>query len=123
MLRFARKWLSGNPGCLLYILATFAFIAMVGAEIGVVEWIAARHLTSAGEALYNVEDALEYVAYADLGLWFVIHLSIYIYVTRWVLPEEQTKVDQKAVKEKKKKKKDGKGASSETYAEKDANLY
>ena len=106
-----------------YILATFAIIATVGAEILVIEWIAARHLTSAGEALYNVEDALEYVAYADLGLWFVIHLSIYIYVTRWVLPEEQTKVDQKAVKEKKKKKKDGKGASSETYAEKDANLY
>ena len=89
-----------------YILATFAFIALVGAEITVIDWVAARHSSSAGGVLYSAEDAIEFASYADLGLWFIIHLSIYIYVTRWVLPEERTKIDRKAVKEKKKETKE-----------------
>lgn len=85
-----------------YILATFSFIALVGAEITVIDWVAARHSASPDQPLYNAEDALEFVSYADLALWFTIHVGLYIYVSRYVLPEEREKVDRKALKAKKK---------------------
>ena len=57
-----------------------------------------------------------FASYADLGLWFTIHLGIYIYVTRWVLPEERTKIDRKAVKEKKKETKEAAAKKKEREA-------
>lgn len=85
-----------------YILATFAFIALTGAEITVLDWVAARHLSNAAQPLYDVEDALEYAAYVSLGLWFVTHIGLLLYVLCSVFPEERKKVDRKAVKAKKK---------------------
>eukprot|EP00729_Bicosta_minor_P003256 gene3256-543_t len=70
-----------------YILATFSFIALVGAEITVIDWVAARHSASPDQPLYNAEDALEFASYADLALWLTIHVGLYIYVSRYVLPE------------------------------------
>ena len=57
-----------------YILATFSFIALVGAEIAVIDWVAARHSASPDQPLYNAEDALEFASYADLALWLTIHV-------------------------------------------------
>lgn len=110
-----------------YILATFSFIALVGAEITVIDWVAARHSASPDQPLYNAEDAIEFASYVDLGLWFTVHIGLYIYVSRYVLPEERKKVVRKAVKEKKKEDKKkkkgdgemeekGKGKAGENYA-------
>lgn len=102
-----------------YILATFGFISLVAAEITILDWVPARHSASLEEPLWNVDDAIEYAAYADLALWFVIHLGLFIYITRYVLPEEQSKGGTKALKqkkkeeEKKKKKKGGKESTKE----------
>ena len=38
----------------------------------------------------------------SLGLWFVIHIGLLLYVLCSVFPEERKKVDRKAVKAKKK---------------------
>lgn len=85
-----------------YILATFGFIALVGAEITVIDWVADRYSSNPLEPLYDAADAIEYAAFVDLGLWFVIHIGLYLYISRSVLPAERKKVDREAVKAKKK---------------------
>ena len=72
-----------------YILSSFAFIALVGIEITIIDWVAAKRLTSAGMPLYDADEVFEYAAYVDIGLWFTLHLAFYIYVSRWIIPLEQ----------------------------------
>jgi len=72
-----------------YILATFGYISIVAAEIVGIQWITARHATPEdGE----VADLFEYAAYVDLALWFVMHLTLFLYIKCAVIPFELKKI-------------------------------
>ena len=83
-----------------YILATFAFIAVVGAEIVGIKWIIERHTDDTED---NVANLMEYASYVDLGLWFVLHLSLFLYVKCKVIPSEMKKIKTTKVKKTAKK--------------------
>jgi hypothetical protein len=46
------------------------------------------------DGVEDITQMFEYAAYADLGLWVVIHVCIVVYVIKWVLPSEKRKVEQ-----------------------------
>jgi hypothetical protein len=78
-----------------YILGTFGFISVVGAEVVGINWVTARY-TDATEQ--EVADMMEYAAYINLGMWFIMHLTLFIYIKCKVIPSELKKIKTTKVK-------------------------
>lgn len=70
-----------------YILATFGFIAIVAAEILVVEWFAT-------DAIEDEGGTMDLIAIIDVIVWGLFHIALILYVRIYVLPAEQSKEDE-----------------------------
>jgi hypothetical protein len=76
-----------------YILATFVYISIVGAEITCIEWVLSQHSDSLNRTLEEHGPIYyENCAYYDLVAWAVMHIFILLYVNLWVFRVENKKM-------------------------------
>ena len=78
-----------------YVLCTFSFIAIVVMQVVILEWIYpdGNGISDDGSTYNNGNTNMNIIAVIDLGLWFALHISAFMYTFCRVLPNERQKTD------------------------------
>lgn len=78
-----------------YVLCTFSFIALVVMQVTTLEWIYpdGDGMLDNGTRYDNGNFKMNMIAKIDVCLWTVLHLSMFLYTSCRVLPNERRKTD------------------------------